>query len=323
MTNTDSLGSPHCGITPSDARERFALRFLDALWTEYRQRVSYVRDYEEVVKAAGGTFENDHIAFRTIASQDPLTGIATLARVFEALGYQPAGSYQFLDKHLSSLHFQHPSPGFPKIFISELRVWELAADMRETLWKYTSQNPQNVANEDLATVFALQGHSVTKLPEDAEGLLKRLTARFFQRPWQAPEHHHVEAVNKVSQFGAWVLVHGYAVNHFTALVNSHGVSTLDDIEKTINAMRNYGVPMKYEIEGERGSKLRQSATEAVKMQVPVTENGKETTAPWTYAYFEIAERGEVTDPETGRSGRFEGFLGPQATQLFEMTRVGK
>jgi hypothetical protein len=42
--------------------------------------------------------------------------------------------------------------------------------------------------------------------------------------------------------------------------------------------------------------------------------------PWTYAYFELAERGEVAD-ESGRRGRFEGFLGPQATQLFEMTKV--
>ena len=41
---------------------------------------------------------------------------------------------------------------------------------------------------------------------------------------------------------------------------------------------------------------------------------------WTYAYFELAERGEVVDRESGESTRFEGFLGAQATQLFEMTR---
>jgi len=41
---------------------------------------------------------------------------------------------------------------------------------------------------------------------------------------------------------------------------------------------------------------------------------------WSYAYFEIAERGFLQDPRTGESHRFEGFLGPQATQLFDMTR---
>ena len=36
--------------------------------------------------------------------------------------------------------------------------------------------------------------------------------------------------------------------------------------------------------------------------------------------FELAERGEVTDPDSGARQRFEGFLGPQATQLFDMTK---
>jgi hypothetical protein len=42
---------------------------------------------------------------------------------------------------------------------------------------------------------------------------------------------------------------------------------------------------------------------------------------WSYAYFELAERGEVVDPDSGARRRFEGFLGSQATQLFDMTRI--
>jgi hypothetical protein len=43
--------------------------------------------------------------------------------------------------------------------------------------------------------------------------------------------------------------------------------------------------------------------------------------PWTYAYFELAQRDLLPDPATGKYSRFEGFLGSQATNLFEMTRV--
>jgi hypothetical protein len=75
--------------------------------------------------------------------------------------------------------------------------------------------------------------------------------------------------------------------------------------------------MKTEIEGAKGSKLRQTATEAVITDVVAADG----VLPWTYAYFEIAERGMVADGETGRTGRFEGFLGPQATNLFEMTKL--
>jgi hypothetical protein len=81
------------------------------------------------------------------------------------------------------------------------------------------------------------------------------------------------------------------------------------------------VPMKAEIEGEPGSKLRQTATEAVMTEVAVVDGGAVTKMPWSYAYFELAQRDTVVDPVTGKRTRFEGFLGPQATNLFEMTRV--
>ena len=130
-------------------------------------------------------------------------------------------------------------------------------------------------------------------------------------------------VNAESQYAAWVLLHGYNVNHFTSLVNSHGVESLNNLDKTITALRAAGVPMKAEIEGEPGSKLRQTATEAVQIEVTATENGKLIRMPWSYAYFELAERNPVQDPATGKLTRFEGFLGAQATNLFEMTRVGE
>jgi hypothetical protein len=99
------------------------------------------------------------------------------------------------------------------------------------------------------------------------------------------------------------------------------VPALDDIEKTIAALQKAGVPMKTEIEGERGSKLRQTATEAVKIDVDVLDKGIPAKMPWSYAYFELAQRDAVIDPESGKRVRFEGFLGPQATNLFEMTRL--
>ena len=116
------------------------------------------------------------------------------------------------------------------------------------------------------------------------------------------------------------MIHGYNVNHFTSLVNSHGIEQLNTIEKTVAALRHTGVPMKKDIEGANGSKLRQTATEAVVIDVEMRDGNKLITVPWTYAYFELAERKEIVDPETGKSSRFNGFLGPQATNLFEMTR---
>ncbi len=312
-----SLGSFHSVIKTRDARENLAIDIFDRLWKRYRSRVEHVAAYERLVADAGAVFFNDHIAFRTFACQRPQTGIVSISRVFEALGYVPAGCYHFPDKHLAAIHFQHANPQFPKLFISELRVWELSDDAQETICRSLTEHRPPAPVSMLREL-----HQCDEL-QDAQRaeLAQRVSEEIHELPWPIPQQADVERLNKESQYAAWVLVHGYNVNHFTSLINSHGVAALNDIEKTIDALKLAGVPMKAEIEGDRGSKLRQSATAAAVIDVPVRVGKEETTMPWTYAYFELAERGEVTDPETGKQVRFEGFLGPQATNLFEMTKV--
>ena len=307
---------PHSSIPVSSPREKFAAALFDTLWETYRKRVSYVATYEQVIKASKATFVNDHIAFRTFAVQQPLTGIASISRVFEALGYRAAGSYHFEDKQLSAIHFQHTNPQFPKLFISELKIWELPKEAREIIGRTVRSHRGNVSESTLAAL-----HNLDRDQGPAKELLPEIVSVFHGLPWLLPRREDVAALNAVSQYAAWVLVHGYNVNHFTSLINSHGVPALDDIEKTIAALQKAGVPMKTEIEGERGSKLRQTATEAVKIDVDVLDKGVPAKMPWSYAYFELAQRDAVTDPESGKRVRFEGFLGPQATNLFEMTRL--
>jgi hypothetical protein len=313
-----TIRGPHQQIAAGDDRERFTARLLDTLWDRYRERVAWVGAYERVISETGATFVNDHIAFRTFACQRPLTGIASISRIFETLGYRAAGCYNFDDKHLTAIHYEHPNRELPKLFISELRVWELSEAAQAIITGTLAEHREPVATPVLARLSSLA--DVRLDPRSEAEVLAGVTDQFHLLPWPTPERSDVETVNRESQYAAWVLVHGYNVNHFTSLINSHGVAALDDIEKTVSALRSAGVPMKADIEGAPGSRLRQTATEAVVIDVPVREAGRDVTIPWTYAYFELAERGEVSDPDTGQRRRFEGFLGPQATQLFEMTR---
>ncbi|MCE9533113.1 MAG: DUF1338 domain-containing protein [Planctomycetes bacterium] len=311
-----AISGPHQRLASDSPREQFLAAVFDALWDRYRWRVSYVQAYEKMVAAAGATFFNDHIAFRTLAVQQPQTGIASVSRVFEALGYRAAGSYHFEDKQLSAIHFQHTNVQFPKLFISELKTWELPTSSRRLIEQTLVNHRPPLREELLASLASLDSSPAAITP-----LLTEVVDSFHTLPWQPPQQHDVVELNKTSQYGAWTLVHGYNVNHFTSLVNSHGVPALNDLEKTMAALAAAGVPIKTEIEGERGSKLRQSATEAVKIDVDVRDGEQPAKMPWSYAYFELAERNEIVDAATGKRVRFEGFLGPQATNLFEMTRL--
>ena len=298
----------------------FLQHLFNQLWEAYRARVTYVRDYEQVIASTGAKFLNDHIAFRSIAWQQPSAGISSISRPFEALGYRPAACYHFPDKHLQAIHLEPPAeepPGhrsLPKLFVSELQAWKLDEAARHHLAHSLNHHrpPLSIDLLDqLAHIDSIDHHKET---------LETLVAWFLERPWPAPEKSDVESIAEISQYAAWVLVHGYAVNHFTGLVNAHGVESLATIEKTVAGLQAAGVPMKSEIEGVVGSRLRQTATEAVVVDVEITEAGQSASMPWTYAYFELAERGEVIDLATGEASRFEGFLGPQATQLCDMTR---
>jgi Domain of unknown function (DUF1338) len=271
------------------------------LWERYRTQVSYARTYEEMITSAGGTFINDHIAFRslrlTLDGRD--FGIGYLAQIAESLGYTAKGEYHFASQHLYARHYQHSDEDLPKLFISELIVDALPEPIAEAI-------VETVQNAKLAT-FA---------EDDQESWMK-----VFGTPWLPPLKSTVELVNTVSQYGAWVLLHGYGVNHFTGSVNHQNTPAYPDIERTAAGLAALGVPMKEVIEGDWGSGLRQTATKAVNILVAVRDDqtGELIEIPWTYAYFEIAERG-IIEVAPGIQGRFEGFLGQQAKHLFEMTK---
>ena len=120
------MQAPHQTIKTAGEKEKFLVELFDTLYSRYRKRMEYVRKYEQVVKAHGAVFFNDHIAFRTIAGQNPHAGIFMISRIFEALGYHSANCYEFPDKHFSSIHYQHPNRQLPKLFITQLKGWELS-----------------------------------------------------------------------------------------------------------------------------------------------------------------------------------------------------
>ncbi len=211
------------------------------------------------VQLAGGQFRNDHVAFRSLH-------LLPIARAFEDLGWRRAGEYDFPDAHLNAIHLS--KPGEPRIFVSELRMTELSPRAREIL---------------------------AQMPPDPryDG-----SADWFRGPDLRPREEDLLELERESQYGAWLLLFGREVNHFTASV--------PDVEEWQRRMREAGIPMKDEIEGKPGAPLRQTATRAAPRMVQLRNGRRE----WPYAYLEIAER----------NGGFDGFVADQARQLFDMTR---
>ncbi|MDP9128576.1 MAG: DUF1338 domain-containing protein [Pseudomonadota bacterium] len=295
---------------------------IDILWVRYKKRVPYAAQYQAMVEDRGGHVQNDHMAFRTFQCHTGAqpSGIEAIGRVFTALGYERKDQYLFADKKLTAWHYEHATqPENPKLFISQLEVDQLPQPTAQLIAKVVGQAPDLVRPEDMEKLRGLSsGRGIS--PQDAAGLAERL-AGFFTRPWQPPTRLQVEIADRVSQYAAWTLLHGNSVNHFTAYINEQKVREWPDIEATAAALRQAGLPMKDEFEGERGTKLRQTSTKAVMEDCDVSvEQGGTAKLNWSYAYYELAERGQVPDAQ-GKLVRFQGFLGAQATNLFEMTKT--
>ncbi|MBW4677095.1 MAG: DUF1338 domain-containing protein [Desmonostoc geniculatum HA4340-LM1] len=301
---------------------KIALHLWKLLWQEYSARVNHARTYQQMITAAGGNVANDHIAFRSLrlfvdSPQGKLNlGINYLGQIAEALGYVAFGEYTFAQTHLYARHYHHPQQeelNLPKLFISELIVDELPSNIAQII----SQTVSSIQYELASPV-----NSLLEKEENIETIAKQLQ-KIFTRPWLPPLRSVVEEVNQVTQYGAWVLLHGYAVNHFTGYVNGQNTTEYPDIDTTASSLANLGVPMKAEIEGNVACGLRQTATQAVTEMVTVLDDnsGGEIQIPWTYAYYEIAQRYPV-EVEPGKQVLFDAFLGNNAQQLFEMTRLG-
>lgn len=296
-----------------------ALNFVRQLWESYLKRVHYARIYADLVEHKGGQVVIDHIAFRTLKTHtgEQPEGISDIRHIIKCFGYKAAGKYGFTKKEIDAIHFEHPDNKLPKIFVSQLRVEQLPEWAQQQIHETVKDTPYLLSDNGIELLNRLCVEE--KLTAEAADYLENDLSNYFKRPWNPPKKETVLQVNDISQYAAWVLLHGNSVNHFAALLNEQNVKEWPDLITTSKVLDSKGVPMKETVEGDNDSILQQTATQAVKENVQVKgENGIEEIN-WTYAYFELTRRG-FTQID-GEQALFKGFLESHARHLFGMTQT--
>lgn len=271
-------------------------RLLGILWEQYKKDCPYAKTAEELFPGS----LIDHIAFRSVYSGYK-TGIVPIEEFWNHFGYVRKQQYDIPSKNIFAIHMEHPRPEFPKIFISEF--------VTENLREEDQSFVRNAFGDLRRNVFQV-GNSDTKLDGTlsleilpAEELANFFLLNTFPIP---PTEEELKKLEKISQYLAWVRLFGNRVNHFTLLVNSLSVSIFHVYSK----MKEGGIPMKKDIEGE-GTELAQTSTESSLLKVAIhTGSGEIAYKKWPYDYYEIAERGQTL---------FTGFKAEQTKGLFDMT----
>jgi hypothetical protein len=215
----------------------------------------------------------DHLAFRTFGVHGH--GIDSLANFFLDFGYIQREELKFPAKKLKAFWFAPPGDSLsgggsgvngplPRIFISELLVDQISPESQEIVNKYIGISGSGYKHAALASALG----SLT---------------------WEKPLHSEFQQLARESEYAAWTLVNGYAVNHVTISVHRlksklKNIKSLDQfIEENGFKLNSEGGVLKVSPDG----LLLQSSTVADSVSFEFSDGITESVP---CSYIEFAER---------------------------------
>lgn len=284
-------------------------RLMTLLFEPYKESVSDVQKVsnaliDQGVISSESEIVNDHIAFRTLGV--PFLGINSIEKIFLHYGYEKKDYYFFEGKKLNAFWYAPPSPEYPRIFISELRVKDLSNTAVALINKYT----EHITSDP---VDALDLNDV-----DAVGNF------FYASLWDLPTIEDYQTLAKESEYAAWVIYNRYYLNHYT--ISVHELKVGYNTMETFNSflldigikLNNSGGIIKQSPDG----LLKQSSSVA-KMMKATFKNGKKMEIPGSYVEFAerlaLPEFKDIPISQLTRTQRRDGFESANADKIFEST----
>lgn len=282
---------------------------LDGLMRRYAERVPDVTKItkamvEKGMIASQADIENDHVAFRTMGVEN--LGIQSFEKIFLHYGYQKMEYFHFEGKKLNAYWYSPPSAQYPRIFISELRVWDLPEDIQAIIKSYTNE--------------------VTADPVDSLDLDNGAAVDdYLHRPlWRTPSWDDYQILQNESEYAAWVIYNRYYLNHYTISVHNLP-SPYNNIFEFNAFLESIGIKLndsggKVKISPDKG--LLQSSTVAEMIDATFADGSTHTISG---SYVEFAERkvlpqfANLSADEIKREHRRDGFETGNADKIFEST----
>jgi len=282
---------------------------MEGLMRRYRDRVPDVMKIASAMQEAGlirsfSDIENDHVAFRTLGV--PHLGIASFEKIFLAYGYQKRDYFYFEGKKLDAYWYAPPSPEFPRIFVSELRVSDLSPEAQDIIQRYTAEiQADPVDSLDLSDGYAVD-------------------AFLHQSLWELPTWSDFACLQQESEYAAWVIYNRYYLNHYTISVHNLPLG-YDDIYRFNEFLVHLGIQLNdaggvVKVSPDGG--LLQSSTVAEMIEATFADGDIHRIAG---SYVEFAERKilpaylDLPKDQITRLHRRDGFETGNADKIFEST----
>ncbi|MBT8494215.1 MAG: DUF1338 domain-containing protein [Deltaproteobacteria bacterium] len=265
----------------SNAAEEPTIDLLfDKLWRSYVEITPQAEAVHALLRERGDSIDNDHVALRTFGV--PAIGLESMARVFTELGFEERDSYVFEVKKLRACYYYRE--GLPKVFISELDMEAMPADVRAVIDSLLAQIPPGFT-DDPAWLAA-------------------------GRPWILSRSDY-QLLADHSDYASWVAVHGFRANHFTVDVDSlQSVASIGELTEVLSRAGFVLNDSGGVIKGSPDVLLEQASTRADQLDVEL--EGGPLVVPT--CYVEFAKRYRAADGTL-----YQGFVASSADKIFEST----
>ncbi|KAL2546882.1 hypothetical protein Fot_16115 [Forsythia ovata] len=302
----DHHGPPDSSFQGS---ESFFRRGLEAMEMVYLNRNPTAKAILELVRSIGDDrICYDHFAFRTFGVNGH--GIDSMAKFFTDFGYVQREELRFPAKKLKAFWFSPPSIPYsdagtgangplPRIFISELLVDQMSPEAQKIIRKHTELSGNGKYHAALASALG----SLT---------------------WEKPSFTEFQQLARESEYAAWTLVNGYALNHVT--ISTH---RLKSHLRKIGSLNQFIEQKGFNLNSEGGvlkvspdGLLLQSSTVADSTSFQFSDGIIESVP---CSYIEFAERlvlpefKNLPENEVKEFHRRDGFEVGNADKIFEST----
>ncbi|EPS68548.1 hypothetical protein M569_06223, partial [Genlisea aurea] len=259
----------------------------------------------------------DHFAFRTFGVNDH--GIDSMSKIFLDFGYTQREELRFPAKKLRAFWFSPPISNYnddangegvngplPRIFISELLVDQMTPQIQKIIHKYTQTRSSSLSGSSYGALASAIG-SLT---------------------WETPSYSEFQQLSRESEYAAWTLVNGYALNHVT--VSTHRLrSQLRRIRRLNKFIEENGFRLSPE-----GGVLKVSPDGLLLQSSTVADSGpfefsEGLTEYIPRCYIEFAERlvlpefSNLPEDKVEEIHRRDGFEVENANLIFESTSLGR
>jgi len=293
---------------------------------------------------------HDHFAFRTFGV--PGMGIESLGPAVEAFGYVKQDYFVFPNKHLLAAWYAPPEGLYevlPRLFISELQVEKLSKKAQAIIQAAAEEGSTRLPTVHYSSSAQSSSSSSSHSSYSSSGSSKRGNKGGKERhgsvigagsglghvaawtaavtgtlPWGVPEYEDYKTLLEESEYAAWVLAHGYGLNH-TAL----SIHRITPHQGDIYAFANTLVMKGFDMNDEGG--IMKVSPDAGLLQCSTVAD----VVPYTFkdgqvhsvagAYLEFVERKPLSGTHEG-SGllevqRRDGFETASADDIFASTTL--